>query len=66
MDPLVTKTLKAELRKLERQARQLIQKMQRVSNEWDRVQAELKKHGHDVPHQLAEKLAARHFQKRID
>ena len=56
MDPLVTKQLKAELRKLEKQARQLLFKMERVSAEWNYVKDELKKQGHDVPRQLQDVL----------
>lgn len=56
MDRLVTKQLKTELRRLEKQARQLLFKMERISVEWNHVKDELKKQGHEVPRQLGDVL----------
>ena len=56
MDKDLTRQLLAEKRKLERQARQLLYKMEKIAKEWDRVKSDLKKAGQDIPHQLGDVL----------
>lgn len=46
----------SEMRKLERQAKQLIYKMERIESQWNRVKMELKEKGKDVSHQLGDVL----------
>ncbi len=55
MDPEISENL-AELRKLERQAKQLIYKMERIEAEWNRVRKHLETLGKDVPKQLGDVL----------
>jgi chaperonin cofactor prefoldin len=55
MDPEISKKL-ADLRKLERQAKQLIYKMDRIEAEWNQVKKELEDQGKSVPHQLGDVL----------
>jgi len=57
VDSNVTKLLTQEMRKLEKQARQLLYKMDKLTADWDRVKAELKKNGKDIPHQLGDLLS---------
>lgn len=55
MDPEISENL-AELRKLERQAKQLIYKMERIEAEWNRVRKHLEALGKEVPKQLGDVL----------
>jgi uncharacterized protein (UPF0335 family) len=55
VDPAISEKL-AELRKLERQAKQLIYKMERIETEWSRVRKQLLALGKDVPKQLGDVL----------
>jgi len=55
MDPEISEKL-SELRKLERQAKQLIYKMERIENAWNAVKRELQDKGKDVSHQLGDVL----------
>jgi hypothetical protein len=55
MDPELSKKL-AELRKLERQAKQLIYKMDRIEMQWNALREELKDSGRSLPRQLGDVL----------
>ncbi len=48
----------SELRKLERQAKALLYKMERIEVEWRAVKSELLQIGRSVPHQLGDVLGA--------
>lgn len=55
MDPEI-KALLQQMRKLERQAKSLIYKMERIEASWDGVKAELKTRGKEVSHRLGDVL----------
>jgi len=61
MDSEIAEKL-AEMRKLERQAKQLIYKMGRLEAQWERVKKELQDKGKDIPHGLGDILYR--FQKK--
>lgn len=46
----------SELRKLERQAKALLYKMERIEVEWNSIKNELRQSGRIVPHQLGDVL----------
>jgi len=46
----------AQLRKLERQAKSLLYKMERIETEWNSVKEELTREGKEIPHQLGDVL----------
>jgi hypothetical protein len=46
----------AELRKLERQAKQLIYKMDRLEKSWNDVAKELREHGKEISHRFGDTL----------
>lgn len=56
MDPEIKQKL-AELRKLERQAKQLLYKMDRIESEWNSVKQELQSSGRNVPNHLGDVLS---------
>lgn len=55
MDPEIAKALN-EMRKLERQAKQLLYKMDRLETQWNDVKRELKEKGKEISHQLGDVL----------
>lgn len=55
MDPEISKKL-ADLRRLERQAKQLLYKMDRIESEWNSVKQELRAKGREISHQLGDVL----------
>jgi hypothetical protein len=55
MDPEISKKL-ADLRRLERQAKQLLYKMDRIESEWNSVKQELRDKGREISHQLGDVL----------
>lgn len=55
MDPDVS-NLMNELRKLERQAKGLIYKMERIETEWNGVKRELTEKGKEITHELGDVL----------
>lgn len=58
MDPEISQKL-SELRKLERQAKQLIYKMERIESAWNQVKRELIAKGKTVSHELGDVLQSR-------
>ena len=55
MDPDISEKL-AEMRRLERQAKQLIFKMERLEAAWNKIKKELVENGKEIPHQLGDVL----------
>ena len=55
VDPEISQKL-AELRRLERQAKQLIYKMGRIESAWNNIKKDLKSKGKDISHQLGDVL----------
>ncbi len=55
MDPEISKKL-ADLRKLERQAKQLLYKMDRIESAWNVLKKDLKASGKDISHHLGDVL----------
>jgi len=55
MDPEIADKL-AALRKLERQAKQLLYKMERIEAAWNVLKKELKEKGKEIPHHLGDVL----------
>lgn len=53
MDPKISEKL-AEMRRLERQAKQLLYKMDRIEAEWNKLKKELQNEGREVPHLLGD------------
>ena len=55
MDSEVSQLL-TELRKLERQAKGLLYKMERIQTQWSGLKDELKQKGKEIPHELGDEL----------
>lgn len=55
MDPEISEKL-SELRKLERQAKQLLYKMERIESQWEEIKQELKEKGKEIHHRLGDVL----------
>ncbi len=55
MDPEIS-LLMAKLRKLERQAKQLLYKMDRIQSDWNGVKKELVAKGKEISHELGDVL----------
>lgn len=53
MDPRIKEKL-AEMRRLERQAKQLIYKMERIESDWNQLKKELEDEGKEIPHLLGD------------
>lgn len=63
MDPGIAEKL-GEMRRLERQAKQLLYKMARIEAEWNKLKKELQGEGKEIPHHLGDVL--HRFSKRRD
>lgn len=63
MDPEVSALL-AELKKLERQAKGLLYKMERIQTQWNGLKDELKQKGKEIPHELGDVLHGHSFKSR--
>ena len=53
MNPKIAEKL-AEMRRLERQAKQLLHKMDRIEADWNRLKKELEEEGKEIPHLLGD------------